>query len=142
MKNFKLLKPGMSFIEVVAALAILAMFGTSLFLMQAYLFDRIIVAQRRLFANLHMQTELISYQTEILKEFFAHKGPVEESLKEKNKSFERPDMTVTIKTRSDFKETILKDYHDLYLIKVHALHEEQDYGTLYAFTYIPKVPKK
>ena len=142
MKNFKHLKPGMSFIEVVAALGILAIFGTSLFLMQTYLFDRIMVSQRKLIANLRMQTELIAYQTEILKELFAQKGPVEESLKPKDKSFEHPDMTIKIKTRSDFKDTPLKDYKNLYLISTQANNADKEYGRSYTFVFIPKVAKK
>ena len=132
----------MSFIEVVAALGILAIFGTSLFLMQTYLFDRIMVSQRKLYANLRMQTELIAYQTEILKELFAQNGPVQESLKPKDKEFEHPDMTIKIKTRQDFRDTPLKDYKDLYLISTQANNGDKEYGRSYVFVYIPKVPKK
>ena len=132
----------MSFIEVVAALGILAIFGTSLFLMQTYLFDRIMVSQRKLYANLRMQTELMAYQTEILKELFAQNGPVQECLKPKDKNFEHPDMTIKIKTRQDFKETPLQDYKDLYLISTMANNGDKEYGRSYVFVYIPKVPKK
>src|SRR3990167_6001809 len=138
MRPFNHLKQGMSFIEVVAALGILAIFGTSLFLMQTYLFDRILVSQRKLFAQLRMQTELIAYQTAILKELFAQKGPVEKSLQEKSKNFEHPDMTVTIKTRSDFKDTSLQDYKNLYLISTHANNMDKEYGKSYFFVFIPK----
>jgi len=142
MKPFKHLKQGMSFIEVVSAIAILAIFGSSLFLMQAYLFDRIASSQRVLIAKLRMQTEFIAYRVEILKELFAFKGPVTESLKEKTKDFQHPDMIVSISTKSDFKETKFKDFQDLYLITTRAKHEDQLYGSSYTFVHIPKVPKK
>jgi len=142
MKPFKHLKQGMSFIEVVAALAILAIFGSSLFLMQTYLFDRILVSQRKLFAQLRMQTELIAYQTEILKELFAQEGPIEKSLQKTSEAFEHPDMTVMIKTRSDFKDTSLQDYKNLYLISTVANNMDKEYGTSYFFVFIPKVEKK
>lgn len=142
MKPFKHLKPGMSFIEIVAAMAILAIFGSSLFFMQAFLFERITMSQRILTAKLRMQTELIAYRIEILKELFAFKGPVTESLKEKTKNFEYPDMVVTIKAKSDFKETKFKDFKDLYIITTRAQHEDRVYGSSYTFIHIPKVPKK
>lgn len=142
MKHFKHLEPGMSFIEVVVAIGILAMFGTSLFTMQTYLFERIVISQRKIIANLRMQTELIAYQTDILKELFAQKGPVQESLKPKVKEFESPEMTVKIQTVSDFKETPLKNYKNLYLIEVQAANQDKEYGHAYYFTYIPKVAKK
>lgn len=142
MKHSKHLKEGMSFIEVVAAITILAIFGSSIFLMQTYLFERIIISQRKLSATLRMQKELVAYRLEILKELLAHKGPIEESLKEKSKQFSDPDMMIAIKTHSDFKNTKFKDYKDLYLITAQAKHQEQEYAALYTFIYIPKVPKK
>jgi len=142
MKNFKHLKSGMSFIEVVAAVGILAIFGTSLFTMQTYLFDRIVISQRKIIANLRMQSELIIYQADILKELFEQKGPVEKSLKEKIKEFEHPDMTVKIQTVSDFKETELKKFKNLHLIEVQAYNQDKEYGHVYTFMYIPKVEKK
>ena len=90
MKHFKSLKPGMSLIEVVAAIAVLAIFGSSLFMMQQYLFDRLIISQRKVIANLRMQTELIAYQTNILKEFFEQGGSVEKSWQEQIKEFTQP----------------------------------------------------
>ena len=142
MKHFKHLKPGMSFIEIVAAISVLAIFGSSLFLMQAYLYERIAISQKVLCAKLHMQTELIAYRIEILKELFAQKGPVTDSLQDKSKDFTHPDMTVQIKTRSDFKETKFKDFKDLYLITTQAKLQDREYGNSYTFIDIPKVPKK
>lgn len=142
MNRFKHLKPGMSFIEVILAIGVLAMFGSSLFLMQAYLFDRIAISQKMLTAKIQMQTELIAYRLEILKELYGFKGPVTDSLKEKIKEFSHPDMTVSIKTRQDFKETQFKDFKDLYLITSKAQYKDKLYSDSYTFIYIPKVPKK
>jgi len=142
MRPFNHLKQGMSFIEVVAALGVLAMFGSSLFLMQTYLFDRILVSQKKLFASLRIQTELIAYQSDILKELFAQKAPVAESLQTKSKDFEQPDMTVTIKTRSNFKETPFEKFKDLYLITATANSADKEYGKSYFFIFIPKVVKQ
>lgn len=142
MKPFKHLESGMSFIEVVLAIGILAIFGSSLFMMQAYLFNRIAFAEKALVAKLQMQTELIAYRLDILKELFAFKGPVTQSLQTKTKEFFNPDMTVTITTRSDFKETKFKSFQDLYLITTKAEQSDTLYGSSYTFVYIPKVPKK
>lgn len=148
MKPFKHLKPGMSLIEVIITIAILAIFGTSLFLMQQFLFERMSIAQKKVIANLHMQSELIVYQTNILKELFAQQGPVEKSLQEQVKEFTQPDMTVKISTRSDFsagpdkKESPLQDFKNLHLITVQAGLDKKEYGKLYIFAYIPEVEKQ
>ncbi|MDP3787783.1 MAG: prepilin-type N-terminal cleavage/methylation domain-containing protein [Candidatus Chromulinivorax sp.] len=101
MKHFKHLKSGMSLLEVVAAIAILAVFGTSIFMMQQFLFDRMMIAQKRFSASLRMQSELAAYQKNILEEYFENKGPVEKSFKETVKEFTHPDMTIKIMTKSD-----------------------------------------
>lgn len=140
----------MSFIEVIGALALLAVFGSSLFMVQEYLFDRMSFAQKKLLADLHMQSELVVYQTNILNELFAQQGPVEKSLKERVKEFSRPDMTVTITTLSDFdteesfsekKESSFKNFNNLHLITAQAEHNKKEYGKLYMFVYIPEVAK-
>ncbi len=162
MKHFKSLKPGMSLIEVVAAIAVLAIFGSSLFMMQQYLFDRLIISQRKVIANLRMQTELIAYQTNILKEFFEQGSSVEKSLQEQTKEFTKPDMTIKITTKTDLaaaadqKESPFKNFKNVHLICVSAgatgtasankdsqvEQGQQEYGRNYLFVYIPEVAKK
>ncbi len=148
MKHFKHLKRGMSLIEVIAAIAILAIFGTSLFLMQQFLFDRMVVTQRKLIATLNMQTELVAYQTNILKELFEQDGPVEKSLQDHTKEFNSPDMTVKISVHSDLatqqegKESPFKNFKNLYLISCQAEHDAKEYAKSYMFVYIPEVAKK
>jgi prepilin-type N-terminal cleavage/methylation domain-containing protein len=145
--RFKHLKSGMSLIEVIIAIAILAIFGTSLFLMQEYLYDRMHISQKKLIANLQMQSQLITYQTNILKELFEQNGPVEKSLQEQIKEFTHPDMIIKINSRSDFsagadqKETSFKDFKNLHLITAQAEHDEKEYGKSYIFMYIPEVAK-
>lgn len=162
MKHFKHLKPGMSLIEVIAAIAILAIFGSSLFLMQQFLFDRMMITQRKLIANLRMQSELIIYQTNILKELLAQDGPIEKSLKEQDKNFTQPDMNIQINTASDLgatadeKNNPFKKFKNLHLIRAQSslvkategkpaddtTDTKNEYGKLYLFAYIPEVAKK
>jgi len=159
MIHFKHLKSGMSLLEVIAAIAILAIFGSSLFIMQTYLFDRIQLSQRKMIASLRMQSQLIAYQSNILKELFAQEGPVEKSLHEEIKESTRPDMAIKISTRSDFQETPLKNFKNLYLITTQAAPDtwhlaktvdgrqvmndsQKEYGKIYTFVYIPEVQKE
>jgi|GEM_PF-1238001 len=142
MIGFKHLKPGMSFIEVVGAIALLSIFGTSLFLTQAHLFDRISIAQQKFIAALNMQKELIVCQKNILNELFEQKGPVTDSIKGTLKSFESPDMKVMVTVKSDFSKTKFEDFKNLYLLKAVAKSDQKDYGALYRFAFIPEVPKK
>lgn len=158
MMHFKHLKPGMSLIEVIAAIAILAIFGTSLFLMQQFMFDRMMITQRKLVANLRMDGELVIYQTNILKELLAQDGPIEKSLKEQTKDFKQPDMNVNVSTASelgaavDGKNNPFEKFKNLHLIRAQSslvkpsvdgvMDGKNEYGKLYLFAYIPEVPKK
>jgi prepilin-type N-terminal cleavage/methylation domain-containing protein len=154
MMLFKHLKQGTSLIEVMAAIAILAIFGSSIFLMQQYLFERMIVAQTKLTAHLRMQAELVDYQKNIIKEQFEHEGVVEKSLQPVTKTLISPDMTIKISTESniaskpegmpdnqdgkDWAFTIFKDVH---LITATAEQDTKDLGRFYLFVYAPKVEK-
>lgn len=148
MKHSKHLKPGMSLIEVIAAIAILAIFGSSLFLMQQFLFDRMMMTQRKVIANLNMQAELAVYQANILKELFEDAGPVEKSLEERVTELSNPDMTIKITTQSnlassaDQKENGFKSFKNLHILSVQAEHDAIEYGKSYLFMYIPEVVKK
>ena len=148
MKHSKHLKPGMSLIEVIAAIAILAIFGSSIFLMQQFLFDRMMITQRKVIANLNMQAELAIYQTNILKELFEDVGPVEKSLEERVTELSNPDMTIKITTQSnlassaDQKENGFKIFKNLHILCVQAEHDTVEYDKSYLFMYIPEVVKK
>lgn len=148
MKHFKHLKRGMSLIEVIAAIAILAIFGTSLFLMQQFLFDRMMITQHKLIATLNMQTELVAYQKNILKELFDPQGAGDKILQDHVKEFNNPNMTVKINVHSDVtaqqedKESPFKNFKNLYLITCKAEHDTKEYAKFYMFVYIPEVAKK
>ena len=165
MKLSKQLKPGMSLIEVMAAIAILAIFGSSIFMMQQYLFDRLMISQKNLIANLRMQEELIAYQTAILKEYFEQDGLVEKSLQEKIKEFTNPDMIIKITAKSDLgtvadqadTKSPFKNFKNVHLIctssyaKASADKQSSadtptgavaEYARSYLFVYIPEVAKK
>ena len=144
----------MSLIEVMAAIAILAIFGSSIFLMQQYLFERMIIAQTKLTAHLRMQSELVEYQKNILKEQLEHDGVVEKSLQPFVKNFKLPDMTIKIETKSNIaskpdgennqevgKGPGFKSLEGLYLITAQAALDTKDLGKAYLFIYAPKVEK-
>lgn len=152
MNYFKHLKSGMSLIEVMIALALFATFGSSLFMMQQYIFDRLIQSHIKLQACLRMQEELAAYQIDILKQFFDYEhGSVKKSLEAKNKNFTAPDMIVSITTKSDFvadndeKESPFKTLKNIHLISVRAheiQNEEKLYGKSFVFVYIPDSEKQ
>lgn len=153
MKHFKSLKSGMSLIEVMIALTIFVIFGSSLFMMQQYLFDRMMASQKKLIAFMRMQQELATYQDAILQELCDYeKGSVEKSLQPKEIYFSQPDMIIKIMTQSKFegisqdhKETVFKDFKNLHLICLKAQEgEETDsfgYGKLFTCMYIPELKK-
>lgn len=154
MKYFKHLSSGMSLIEVMLALTIFAIFGSSLFMMQQYLFERMIFSQKKLISFLRMQEELVIYQNSIIKELCDYEnGSVEKSLEEKNKNFYKPDMIIKTTTKSklegvgqDNKESLFKKFKNLHLVCVSAEDAEDtdsySYGKLFTFTYIPELKKE
>lgn len=141
----------MSLIEVMIALAIFAIFGSSLFVMQQYIFERMMVCQKKMIASLRVQEELSVYQVNILKELCDYEhGSLEKSLQPKEKDFVRPEMLITIKTKSmlaaeqDQQDSPFKDFKDLHLICVQAEDiddKEKLYGQLFVFSYIPEIEK-
>jgi prepilin-type N-terminal cleavage/methylation domain-containing protein len=149
MKHFKHLKTGMTLIEVMMAIAILAIFGTSLFIMQQFLFERMNTVQYNLSANLRMQSELVAYQANILKELFEQQGIVDKSLYQQKKDFTHPDMTIIIDTNMKFtvingqEKSSSKNFNNLYLTKAQAGNEDdpKKYGKSYVFLYIPEASK-
>lgn len=151
MIHSKHLKSGMSLIEVMIAIAIFAIFGSSLFVMQHYVFERMMVCQKKIIASLRIQEELSIYQVNILKELYDYEhGSLEKSLEPKEKYFSLPDMMVSITTTSIFaaeqdqKDFPLKDFKDMYLIAAQAQDvddQEKVYGQLFVLSYIPQLEK-
>lgn len=141
----------MSFLEVMAALAILAIFGSSLFMMQAYLLQRMSNAQLKLIADMRMQNELSDYQLSIIKDMIESDGKVAKSLEKKEKAYTSPDMLIEVTTASHLgaqtsekinsKESPFKKFKNLHLIAVNATQDKQQYGSLYRFIYIPQESK-
>lgn len=145
----------MSFIEVMGALALFALFGSSLFIAQQYVFDRLILAECKVIAAIRMQESLVMYQKNIIKELCAEHGDVRASLQKTAKNFSAPAMIITIQAlaaqnqseqnQSDNDKstrTGLHAFNNVYLIAVQAENPDKkgsDYGTLYALMYVPKV---
>ncbi len=154
MIHFKHLKPGTSLIEVMAAITILAFFGSSIFLMQQYLFERMMVARTKLMAQMRMQKELVMYQKNILQEQLKHEASIEKSLQPLSKNFTGPDMTVKIKTQSniaskpvgmshvdDDKDWAFKIFKDVHFVTAFAEQDAKDLGRAYIFVYAPQEEK-
>ncbi|MGZ6250583.1 MAG: PulJ/GspJ family protein [Candidatus Chromulinivorax sp.] len=152
MKPFNNLELGMSLIEVMIAIALLATFGTSLFMMQQYLFNRMELSQLQVIANMRMQQELVVYQKKMLEEFLKD-GFVDKSLEEQSREFTAPAMTIVVSALSDFdkktknmqmdknKSRSFKDYENLYFISARAHDVDHQYGPLSVFVCLPKMEK-
>ena len=139
MNRFKHHSSGMTYIEVVAAIAILAIFGTSIFFMQTYLFDRIAVSQKKLIAAMRMHHEVVDCQVDLMKQLLEQTSP---KMEKKEKDFSNPSMKVTLKFFSDFKESALKEFENLHIIQAKAQENNNVYGQSSTFVYIPKIEKQ
>lgn len=137
----------MSLIEVVAAIAILAIFGSSLFIMQQYLFERMVISQQKLYATLRINSELIAYQKNISNNLLTQTESIEKSLQPQTKNFTGPDMTVKINSqelnRVDIasQDNPFKKFKNVYLITAQAGFGKKEYAATYIFMYIPEVEK-
>ena len=140
----------MSLIEVMIALALFAVFASSLFIMQQYAFERMIISRLKVIAGLRMEEELALYQANIFKELYDYEqGSVKKALEPREKDFTSPDMTVTITSQPTFSEEQdgalpLKKFKNLYLITAQA-HNVDDkdtlYGKMFMFMHIVELEK-
>jgi hypothetical protein len=50
-------------------------------------------------------------------------------------------MQTTMIVKTDFQETPLKDFKDLYCLTIDAQQDDISYGKMYMMLYIPKIGK-
>jgi len=146
-KHFKNLKRGMSLIEVMIALAIFALFGSSIFIMQQYLFNRMIVSKYRLLAYNRMQEALHAKQRAMITEFYEQKGLLEKSLEPEQTNTASPEILIKTLVTADFQgedkhnKSKFSLFKNLYLLSVTAEHEQKNYGKIFIFSYFPEIKK-
>jgi len=139
MKHSKNLKPGFSFIEIMIAMIIFAIFGTSLFQVQAFIFSNT--------AKAHNKTMYLLKSSQVMAEFQLQKF---NTLKE-NKSidtlviqqkFQDPETSISLTVKSiPEKSSLFKDFaHAAKIIEqLTTIDNKQD--KMISFTYSPPKAK-
>lgn len=144
MINFKHLKPGVSLLEVVAAIALLALFGSSLFIMQQSLFTRMINTHTRLTAYLQLKMHVHTYCQKIKMAHLEHAHDIKKYLKPVTINLTDPAINISINAipnlirnnESKNEPISLTNLPHVYLIKAYATYNTQQIGALYQFIYI------
>jgi hypothetical protein len=144
----------MSFIEVMGAIALFALFGSSIFVAQQYIFERLALSNVKVHAFLLAQKELMYYKKAIMQEYFENKGKVVKSLAERMVNLSAPVMTAVVRVKSLYEQEKkldqpakkrldnLHDLQDLYMITAQVFDPDkktQLYYASYQFMHIPQV---
>lgn len=143
MMNFKNLnqKIGFAFIELMIAIAILAIFGTSLFMTQARIFSTVTKAHKKFIYSLKLQETLPELTLKKITLLQQKKSLDQLSLK---KDFPPSPLTVSISLKKiSEKSSLPKNLEaNLQLIDQSILEDEKIKDQMISFLYIPPVPKQ
>ncbi len=141
MIHFKNLKQGSSFIEMMVALTLLAIFGSSIFLVQSNIFTKIFKTHQTALINQDVTQELITLKTKIQQTVLQKKEVDVIALHEVKKNPERKiDLTLQkIPASSSLFKTFEKNIR---IVQNTITYENNRKATWFTFTYIPVIQKQ
>ena len=143
-------KPGMSLLEVMIALGVFAIFGSSLFMMQQYLFDRMTRAHIRQVMQIRAHNELLIFEKNVMQQVLDVQVPIDQALQAQTKNLTHPRMTLTVSGQKNIgltpfestaqdKDALSEQLKNLYLMTAHAQDEQGKLQVkLYKFLYFDK----
>lgn len=138
MMRFKNLKEGSSFIEMMVALTLLAIFGTSIFMVQSTIFTKIFRTHQTAQINQDVTQELIKLKTKIQQTVLQKKEVDTISSQETKKNPGRKiDLTLQkIPESSALFKTFEKNIR---IVQNSITYENNNKITWFTFTYIPAI---
>jgi prepilin-type N-terminal cleavage/methylation domain-containing protein len=141
MISFKNLKSGFSFIEMMVALTLLAIFGSSIFLVQSDIFSKIFKTHQAADTNQDVIQELIKLKTKIEQTVLQKKEIDAIALHETKKNPNRK-IDLTLKNIPE-NSTLYKTFgKDIKIVQSSITYENNYKVTWHTFTYIPKIVEK
>lgn len=132
---------GSSYIEVVFALLLLAMFGSSLFFTQQYVFGRLAKARAQLIATSVLKESLLQFGVQVIEKFFAGEDVLQSELVQQKRHIDKYEADIELRLEKPAEQSVLKDFKQLYILRAkikHELFEEESVR----FLMIPDIPSK
>lgn len=137
---FKNLKSGFSFVEIMIALALLGIFGSSIFLVQNNIFSKIFKTHQSLFFNQDIMYDSIQLKNKIHQAVLEKQSVDSITIQENRKN---PDRKMSIKLLPISNESELKSFSkNLRIVQNSATYNDQRTIQWFNFMYIPKLTKE
>jgi len=131
---------GFSFIEMMIALTLLAVFGTSLFLVQTNILSKILTTHRLVAQSNDIDQELQQFQMQLHQAILQKKAPETATL---SITKQNPDRTISIKLNPIAEKSSL---HKIFAKQVRmtqiTIKQDQYQTTWYSLLYIPAINPK
>lgn len=140
MKPFKSLNPGFSFIEIMIAMILFAIFGTSLFQIQTYIFSNTAKAHNKTLPIIKSSLMLSEFE---LKKFNANKEkqPIDKITIQKQ--FQQPDLAVTLTVNAIHeKSALFKDFAHAAKQVQQKINFDNKQEKVVTFTFDPPLPQE
>ena len=140
MRPFKNLKSGFSFVEIMIALTLLGIFGSSLFLVQSNIFSKIFKTHQSLFFNQDIMYDSVQLKNKIHQAILKKESIDNLTIQENRKN---PERKISLKLIPISKESELAPFSkNLRLIQSSATYDDQRVIEWFNFVYIPKLTKE
>lgn len=137
MIHFKNLKSGFSFIEIMVALTLLGIFGSSLFLVQSNMFAKVFKTHQTLFFHQDIVHDLLKLKNKI-HQAILQKQPIDAITVQENKK--NPDRAINLKLYKISENSELKEFaKNVRIVESSATYDNKQTVTWFDFVYIPKL---
>lgn len=139
MIRFKSLKPGFSFLEVMIAIVLLAIFGTSLFQIQAYIFSNTSKSHHKTVALLELDKVVPDFALKCFNSLKEKKSISKLSLQ---KELQNTNATIAITTKPiDEKSSLFKDFSNAAKVINKTIIIDDKKEQAISFAFIPPTQK-
>ena len=137
---FKNLKPGFSFIEIMVALTLLGIFGSSLFLVQSTIFSKVLKTHQSLFFNQDIVYDLFQLKNKIYQSVLEKKPVDEITIKDDKKN---PDRTINIKLLKISDQSELNGFSkNIRIAQNSYTYDTHQTFNWFSLVYIPELIKE
>jgi len=140
MIHFKNLKSGFSFIEIMVALALLGIFGSSLFLVQSNMFSKVLKTHQSLFFNQDIMYDFVQLKNKVHQAVLQKQSVDTITIQENKKN---PDRKVTLKLIKISDQSELKDFaKNVRIVESSCIYDNNRTIESFNFLYIPETVEK
>ena len=141
MTHFNFHSKGFMYIEVMFAIALLGIFGSTLFIAESSLFQKLLRSHVAMFSTMNMENMILEYKMKLQQSEFSQSG---QKVQPMSKTYQNPYMVISVSgsyvipTES---KSAIDDVVYLYTIKASAKHEHGE-DAMTTVLYKPKENKK